>query len=114
VPQAVTVDLRRRFGLRHPEAGTEMTMTDYAIALLDLIEKQADGDLLREMLAYAAGRIIEAEVQTRTGAAKARAPARWCGRFSKTEIATAAGTPGRGGSSWRDPSCAKACPRHLP
>ena len=40
-------------------------------------EKQADGDLVREMLAFAAGRIMEAEVEARTGAAKgARTPMR--------------------------------------
>ena len=32
-------------------------MTDDRMALLELVEKQADGDLVREMLAYAAGRI---------------------------------------------------------
>jgi putative transposase len=37
----------------------------------------ADGDLVREMLAYAAGRIMDAEIEARTGAAKgARTPMR--------------------------------------
>ena len=41
------------------------------------VEKEADGDLVREMLAFAAGRIMEAEVEARTGAAKgARSPMR--------------------------------------
>jgi transposase-like protein len=40
-------------------------------------EKEADGDLVREMLAFAAGRIMESEVEARTGAAKgARSPMR--------------------------------------
>jgi len=50
-------------------------MTDERMALLDLIEKQADSDLVREMLAFAADRIMEVEVELRTGAAKgARSP----------------------------------------
>ena len=55
----------------------EMTMTDERMALIELIEKQADSDLVREMLAYAADRIMEVEVELRTGAAKgARSPLR--------------------------------------
>ena len=46
-----------------------MTMTDERMALLELVEQQADGDLVREMLAFAADRIMEAEVETRTGEA---------------------------------------------
>jgi len=52
-------------------------MTDERMALIELVEKQADGDLVREMLAFAAERIMEAEVEARTGAAKgARTPMR--------------------------------------
>ena len=52
-------------------------MTDDRMTLMELVEKQADGDLVREMLAFAAGRIMEAEVETRAGAAKgARSPLR--------------------------------------
>ena len=52
-------------------------MTDDRMALMELVEKQADGDLVREMLAFAAGRIMEAEVEIRAGAAKgARTPLR--------------------------------------
>ena len=55
----------------------EMTMTDERMALIDLIEKQADTDLVREMLAFAADRIMELEVELRTGAAKGtRSPLR--------------------------------------
>jgi transposase-like protein len=54
-----------------------MTMTEERMALIELVEKQADGDLVREMLAFAAERIMEAEVEARTGAAKgARTPMR--------------------------------------
>ena len=45
-------------------------MTEERMALIELVEKQADGDLVREMLAFAAERIMEAEVEVRTGAAK--------------------------------------------
>ena len=44
-------------------------MTEERMALLELIEKSADADLVREMLSFAAGRLMEAEVQARTGAA---------------------------------------------
>ncbi|CUH79997.1 IS256 family transposase [Tropicibacter naphthalenivorans] len=52
-------------------------MTDDRMALIELVEKQADGDLVREMLAFAAERIMEAEIEARTGAAKGtRSPMR--------------------------------------
>jgi putative transposase len=70
VALAATVDLRSRFGLRHLEPRAETTTTDERMALLELIEKQADSDLVREMLAFAADRIMELEVELRTGAAK--------------------------------------------
>src|SRR4051794_29542225 len=54
-----------------------MTMTDDRLALLELIEKRADADLVREMLHFAAGRVMELEVQACTGAAHGvRDPAR--------------------------------------
>lgn len=43
-------------------------MTDDRMALIELIEKGADGDLVREMLAFAADRIMELEIEARTGA----------------------------------------------
>src|ERR671932_942851 len=55
----------------------EMTMTDEKMALLELIEKSADTDLIREMLGFAAGRVMELEVQACAGAAHGtRDPAR--------------------------------------
>jgi transposase-like protein len=52
-------------------------MTDDRMALLELIEKSADADLVREMLGFAAERLMEAEVRARTGAAHGeRDPAR--------------------------------------
>ena len=52
-------------------------MTDERMALIELIEKQADSDFVRDMLAFAADRIMDMEVEARTGAAKgARSPLR--------------------------------------
>ena len=52
-------------------------MTEDRLALLELIEKSADADLVREMLGFAAERLMAAEVQARTGAAHGvRDPAR--------------------------------------
>jgi transposase-like protein len=54
-----------------------MTMTDDRMALIELVEKSADIDLVRAMLAFAAERLMEAEVEARTGAAHgARDPGR--------------------------------------
>ena len=43
-------------------------MTDDRIALCELLEKRADADLLREMIGFAAERLMELEVQGLTGA----------------------------------------------
>jgi putative transposase len=43
-------------------------MTDDSIALRALLEKSADADLLREMIGFAAERLMELEVQGLTGA----------------------------------------------
>src|ERR687885_2419939 len=45
-----------------------MTMTDDRMALVELIEKRADADLVREMLAFAAAHLMDLEVETLTGA----------------------------------------------
>ena len=44
-------------------------MTDDRIALCQLVEKSSDADLLREMIGFAAERLMELEVQALTGAA---------------------------------------------
>jgi putative transposase len=52
-------------------------MTEERMALLELVEKGADADLVRELLAYASGRLMAAEVDRLTGAAAgARSPDR--------------------------------------
>ena len=38
-------------------------MTDDRMVLIELIEKSADSDLVREMLSFAAERLMEAEVE---------------------------------------------------
>ena len=45
------------------------TTTDESEALFDLIEKRADTDFVRELLAFAAERLMSAEVEALTGAA---------------------------------------------
>ena len=44
-------------------------MTEDKIDLRELLEKSADADLLREMIGFAAQRLMELEVGERTGAA---------------------------------------------
>ncbi|GGZ16758.1 hypothetical protein GCM10011614_34270 [Novosphingobium colocasiae] len=44
------------------------TMTDDRMALVELIEQGADIDLVREMLAFAAERMMDLEIEARTGA----------------------------------------------
>ncbi len=52
-------------------------MTDERMALLELLEKGADADLIRELLAYASDRLMAVEVDQLTGAAAgARSPDR--------------------------------------
>ena len=58
------------FGLPDLEPTGETTMTDERMALLELVEKQADGDLVGEMLAFAAERLLGLGVEAATGAAK--------------------------------------------
>jgi len=43
-------------------------MTNAKMALLELVEQEADADLVREMLAFAAERMMEMEIEAKTGA----------------------------------------------
>jgi putative transposase len=54
----VIASLRLEFGLRHLTLTPETTMTDERMALIELIEKGADADLIRDMLAFAAERLL--------------------------------------------------------
>jgi hypothetical protein len=49
---AAIADPRRRFGVRDRKPTTEMTMTGERVALIGLVEKKADGNLVREMLVF--------------------------------------------------------------
>jgi hypothetical protein len=61
------------------------TITDDMMNLRTLLEKSADADLLREMIGFAAQRLMEFDVEGLTGAAHgARDPERW---IQKTAIA---------------------------
>ena len=52
-------------------------MTEDRMALVELIEQGADSDLVRDMLAFAAERMMDLEIEARTGAAAgSRSPAR--------------------------------------
>jgi transposase-like protein len=73
----VIASLRLEFGLRHLTLTPETTMTDERMALIELIEKGADADLIRDMLAFAAERLMSLEVEALTGApAGVRSPER--------------------------------------
>ncbi len=72
-------------------------MTDDSIALRELLGKSADADLLREMIGFAAERLMELEVQGLTGAGHGeRTPNRLVQRngYRDRDWATRAGTVG--------------------
>ena len=81
-------------------------MTNERMALLELIEKGADADLVRELLAYASERLMAAEVDQLTGAAAGvRSPDRINHR---TATASVAGRHASAGSNSPSRSCARA------
>src|SRR4051794_11027336 len=88
-----------------------MTMTDDRMALFDLIEKTADADLVREMLAFAAERLMAMQVEALTGApAGVRSPERLNHRNGYRDWACARGLRTRLVPSPTSPSP----PWHLP
>ena len=81
-------------------------MTDDSIALRELLEKSADAALLREMIGFAAERLMELEVQGLTGAGYGeRAPDRLAQRNGYRD-GSGRRAPGR--SSCASPSSGRA------
>ena len=72
-------------------------MTDDKMALIELVEKQADGDLVREMLAFAAERLMEMEVEAVTCAVRISEEPDSVFAKSRTVISA---IPGQFGGGW--------------
>ncbi len=68
-------------------------MTGDRMVLIELIEKSADIDLVREMLSFAAERLMDAEVEARTGAAHGARRARPGAAGAAQRLPRAAGWP---------------------
>jgi transposase-like protein len=81
-------------------------MTDAMMRLRTLLEKSSDVDLLREMVGFAAHRLMELEVESLTGAAHGeRSPERIKHRNGyRDRVCETAPGP----SSCASPSCARA------
>ena len=55
-------------------------MTDERMALQSLLEKTPDADFLRDMIAFAAERLMELDVESRTGAERGEGGKAGCRR----------------------------------
>jgi Transposase, Mutator family len=81
-------------------------MTNTTMNLQELLEKTTDPDFLREMIGFTAQRLMELEVETRTGAAPGvRSPERL---NQRNAIGTGTGIPEPEPSSSASRSCARA------
>ena len=82
-------------------------MTDEMMNLRALVEKTPDADLLREMIGFAAERLMELEVGGLTGAGLWREERRAAGPAQRLPR-PGLGDPRRHASSCASPSCARA------
>ena len=81
-------------------------MTDGKTALRALLEKGSDATFLREMIGFAAERLMQLETEVACGAAPGE---RSAGRTNQRKaIASGIGRPGPAPSSCGSPSCAAA------
>ena len=81
-------------------------MTDEMMNLRALVEKTPDADLLREMIGFAAQRLMELEVEGLTGAGYGEKSPERCVQRNGYRDRTGRPAPAR--SSCASPSCARA------